>query len=143
MVWILIVSNMITVAACFMFLGPLARLTQVKGSYIIPPIIVLIVLGGFTTTNQFPDIWVTIGFGVLGWIMVELDWPRPPLVLGLVLGRLAENYLFLSMSAYDLAWLTRPTVLVGIAVIIAAVLYPVFSGRLPAAIRRLGAPDAS
>jgi TctA family transporter len=143
MVWILIVSNVITVVACFLFLGPLARLTQIKGSYVIPPIIALIVLGGFTTTNQFPDIWVTLGFGVLGWIMVELDWPRPPLVLGLVLGRLAENYLFLSMSAYELSWLTRPTVLFGIAVIIAAVLYPVFSGRLPAAIRKLGGPGAS
>jgi TctA family transporter len=149
LVWILVVSNVITVAICFWMLGPLARLTQVKSSYVIPPIIVLIVLGGFTSSNQFGDVWVTLAFGALGWIMVVFDWPRPPLVLGLVLGKLAENYLFLSSSRYGLDWLARPTVLVGFAIIVAAILYPLLSAvvyprivrRLPASLQSLGQPD--
>lgn len=132
MVWILIISNVITVAVCFVFLGQLARITHVKAAFVIPIILGLIVVGGFTSSNQFADIWVTLGFGALGWILVELNWPRPPLVLGLVLGRLAENYLFLSTSRYALEWLTRPTVLVGLAIIALAILYPVLSKRLPA-----------
>ena len=56
--------------------------------------------------------------------MAELGWPRPPLVLGLVLGRLAENYLFLSTGRYGAAFLTRPIVLILLAIILAAVLAP-------------------
>jgi putative tricarboxylic transport membrane protein len=138
MVWILIVSNIITVAICFAFLRPLAWITQVKGSYVIPVILVLILLGGFTASNQFADVLVTLGFGLLGWIMVELDWPRPPLVLGLVLGRLAESYLFLSVSRYEMGWLTHPWVMFGLLAIACAIVYPIFSERMSGAWRRIG-----
>ena len=37
--------------------------------------------------------------------MVRFGWPRPPLVLGFVLGRLAETYLFISVARYGFAWL--------------------------------------
>jgi TctA family transporter len=52
--------------------------------------------------------FVTLGAGLLGMLMVWLDWPRPPLILGLVLGKLAENNLFISYARYDLAFLARP-----------------------------------
>lgn len=130
MVWILIVSNIITVALCFIFLKPLVQITRVRGSFVIPVILILIVLGGFTNSNQFADVWVTLAFGALGWIMVQLDWPRPPVVLGLVLGRLAENYLFLSVSRYDMEWLTRPGVIAGIIVMVLAIGYPLLAPRI-------------
>jgi TctA family transporter len=138
MVWVLIISNIITVAICFAFLGQLARLTRVRSSFVAPAIIVLIVLGGFTASNQFADVWVTLLFGFIGWIMVELNWPRPPLILGLVLGRLAENYLFLSMARYEFEWLARPTVVVGIAICLFAVFYPLLARRLPRRWRAIG-----
>ena len=43
-------------------------------------------------------------FGALGWVMEKMEWPRPPVLLGLVLGPLAENRLFLSTDNYGLAW---------------------------------------
>ncbi len=141
MVWVLIVANVITVGACFLFLRPLARVTEVRSSFVVPGVIVLIALGGFTASNQFADIWVTMAFGILGWIMVELDWPRPPLILGLVLGRLAENYLFLSVARYDMEWLTRPVVVAGLTVMVVAVLYPVLARRARASWARLAAVD--
>ncbi len=137
MVWVLILSNIITVAVCFVLLRPLTQITRVRGSFVIPVILVLIVLGGYTASNQFADVWVTLAFGAIGWVMVELGWPRPPLVLGLVLGRLAENYLFLSVSRYELTWLLRPGVLVGLAVMAIAIFYPLLVRRLPAAWQRL------
>jgi len=62
----------------------------------------------------------------MGWVMVKLDWSRPPLLLGLVLGPLAEDRLFLSMDNYGLSWLWFPSVLVLFAVILAGIFYPVF-----------------
>src|SRR6267142_31000 len=53
----------------------------------------------------------TIAFGAMGYLMVLAGWPRAPFVLGLVLGKIAENYLYISIARYEAAWLTRPVVL--------------------------------
>jgi putative tricarboxylic transport membrane protein len=124
-VWILVLSNIITVSICFLFLNQLAKITQVRGSLVIPFILLLIYLGGFAENNTFQDLFVVLFFGALGWIMVELDWPRPPLLLGLVLGPLAENNLFLATDNYGSAWLWFPGVLFLFAVIFAGILYPI------------------
>ncbi len=124
-VWVIIISNIITVAACFLFLKPMAKITQVRGSLIIPPILLLIYLGAFAEKNAFEDMIVVLFFGALGWILEKLDWPRPPVLLGLVLGPLAENRLFLSSDNYGVAWLWRPGVLIIFALILAGILYPI------------------
>ncbi|MEE8292525.1 MAG: tripartite tricarboxylate transporter permease, partial [Candidatus Tectomicrobia bacterium] len=90
-VWIVVISNLITVGICFLFLQQLARITEIRGSLVIPFVLLLTYLGGFATSNAFEDLIVVLVFGALGWVLVQLDWPRPPLLLGLVLGPLAEN----------------------------------------------------
>jgi putative tricarboxylic transport membrane protein len=50
-------------------------------------------------------------FGVVGWIMKRLGWPRPPLVVGLVIGGIFERYLYISTSLYGIGWLWRPVVM--------------------------------
>ena len=109
-VWVIIISNFITVAICFLFLNTLAKVTQVRGSLIIPLILLLIYLGAFAEKNAFQDMIVVLLFGGLGWIMEKLAWPRPPVLLGLVLGPLAENRLFLASDNYGMAWTWRPGV---------------------------------
>ena len=125
-VWIIVISNIITVAACFLFLKQLVRITEVRGTLIIPFLLLLVYLGAFGTKNAFEDIIVVLIIGLLGWVMVQLDWPRPPLLLGLVLGPLAEDRLFLSMDNYGLSWLLFPSVIVLFLVILAGTFYPMF-----------------
>jgi len=56
-------------------------------------IVIFASVGAFTVNNNLFDVWMMIGFGVLGYIMKKLRYPIVPFVLGLVLGRLAENSL--------------------------------------------------
>jgi TctA family transporter len=128
-VWVIILSNVITVAICFLFLKPLTKITQVRGAIVIPIILVLIYLGAFAEKNAFEDMLVVLFFGALGWVMEKLDWPRPPVLLGLVLGPLAENRLFLSSDNYGSAWLTRPGVLIIFAITVIGVVYPIIKNR--------------
>ncbi|MBI2531619.1 MAG: tripartite tricarboxylate transporter permease [Deltaproteobacteria bacterium] len=128
-VWVIIISNIITVAICFLFLKQLARVTQVRGGIIIPIILVLIYLGAFAEKNAFQDMMVVLFFGGLGWIMEKMEWPRPPVLLGLVLGPLAENRLFLSTDNYGLAWLGRPGVLIIFAVTLVGIIYPIIKNK--------------
>jgi putative tricarboxylic transport membrane protein len=128
-VWIIVVSNIITVAVCLLFLNQLAKITHVRASLLMPFIMLLTYLGAFAEKNAFEDIAIVLVFGVLGWIMVKLDWQRPPLLLGLVLGPLMENRLFLSTDNYGLAWLWRPGVLIIFALILFGIFYPVLKER--------------
>jgi len=128
-VWVIIISNVITVAVCFLFLEPLAKVTQVRGGIIIPIILVLIYLGAFAEKNAFEDMLVVLFFGGLGWVMEKMEWPRPPVLLGLVLGPLAENRLFLSTDNYGLSWLWRPGVLTIFAVTMIGVVYPIIKQK--------------
>jgi putative tricarboxylic transport membrane protein len=128
-VWVIIISNFITVAVCFLFLNTLAKVTQVRGSLIIPLILLLIYLGAFAEKNAFQDMIVVLFFGGLGWIMEKLHWPRPPVLLGLVLGPLAENRLFLSSDNYGMAWTWRPGVLIIFAVTLVGILYPLIKKK--------------
>jgi putative tricarboxylic transport membrane protein len=128
-VWVIIISNFITVAVCFLFLNPLAKVTQVRGSLIIPLILLLIYLGAFAEKNAFQDMLVVLFFGGLGWIMEKLQWPRPPVLLGLVLGPLAENRLFLASDNYGMAWAWRPGVLIIFVVTLVGILYPIIKKK--------------
>jgi putative tricarboxylic transport membrane protein len=128
-VWVIIISNIATVAICFLFLNQLAKVTQVRGSLIIPIILVLIYLGAFAEKNAFADMLVVLFFGGLGWVMEKLAWPRPPVLLGLVLGPLAENRLFLSTDNYGMAWTRRYGVLIILAVTLAGIFYPIIKKR--------------
>ena len=39
---------------------------------------------------------------MLGWAMKHFKWPRPPLVLGFILGGILERYMFISIQRYGM-----------------------------------------
>jgi putative tricarboxylic transport membrane protein len=142
-VWIIIVANIITVAVCFLFLNQLAKITFVRGSLLIPFLLLLIYLGGFTVKNSFGDIIVVLLAGGLGWFMVQFDWPRPPLLLGLVLGGIAERNLWIATRGYGLEWLTHPGVLIIALIAVGTIVYSIFqSYRERQQPRETGRPTA-
>jgi putative tricarboxylic transport membrane protein len=78
-------------------------------------------------SNNLFDVWMMLGFGVLGYVMTKLKYPIVPLVLGLVLGRLAENSLrqSLMLSGGSLGiFFTRPIALLFVSAAILAYLTP-------------------
>jgi TctA family transporter len=129
MVWTIVIANVVTVLACFVFLDQLAKLTTVRGAVLIPVILVLVFIGSYTSNNHYGDILVTLLFGGIGYLMVLGGWPRAPFVLGLVLGKIAENYLYISVARYDAAWMTRPVVLILFALALAVIIYPLIQAR--------------
>jgi len=129
-VWIIVITNIVTVAICFLFLNQLAKITFVKGTYLIPLLLLLIYLGGFAVKNSFGDMMMVALFGAIGWFMVKFDWQRPPLLLGLVLGGIAENNLFIASRIYGYSWLLHPGVLVIGAIILFGTFYPYWQGLL-------------
>lgn len=124
MVAIIIASNVIIALFCFLFLKQLARTTAIRPALLLPFILLLVYIGSFAEKNAFPDLMLTLGFGALGWAMIQFGWPRPPLILGVVLGPLIETNLFQAITSDGIAWLLRPSVLSIFTLIVASLLYP-------------------
>lgn len=124
MVWTLALANVVTVAVCFPLLPYLARLTNVRATRLVPFLLLLVFVGAYTANNSWGDILVAVAFGVLGYAMVRFGWPRAPLVLGLVLGDLAERYLWISVARYGWDWLGRPGVVILGVLTVAVLVYP-------------------
>jgi hypothetical protein len=137
-VWVIIAANVISVAVCFLVLRQLVRITQVRAALVVPLVLLLVYVGTFAEKNAFEDLILMAGFGVVGWVMERLAWPRPPLLLGLVLGPILENNLFLATSSDGARWLLRPGVLVIAALIMGGLAYSLRARRRA----RGGAPHA-
>ncbi len=60
-------------------------------------IVVFCFVGAFALRNDMADVWLTMLFGVLGFFMRRYDLPIPPLVMGVILGPMAEQYFLTSM----------------------------------------------
>lgn len=134
-VWIMVISNIITVALCFGFLNQLAKITYIKGGLLIPGILFLVFFSGYADSSSMLDMLITLLFGFVGLIMISLDWPRPPLILGLVLGSLVEKNLFISYTRYGFTFLLRPLVVVILVVGCGVIFLPMIRQKV---IGRLG-----
>jgi TctA family transporter len=131
MVWTMVVANIITVAVSLFFLNYLAKLTLIRGTVLIPFILFFAFIGAYTSNNHLGDLLVFLAFGFLGYLMIRCGWPRAPLVLGFVLGRIAENNFYISTIRYGPSWTLRPLVLVLIVLSVIVLFFPFmrFKGR--------------
>jgi TctA family transporter len=132
MVWVIVLSNIIAVSVSFLFLEQLARLTHVKGTLLVPFLLVLTAFGAYTAHNSFADILLMLAASAVGVAAIRWEWPRAPLLLALVLGDIAERYLFLSYSLYEWTWLGRPLVIAFAVLTVAGVAWPFVGARVGA-----------
>ena len=68
-----------------------AAILRIPFSIIAPVILVICAVGAYTVHSSMFDVWLMMGFGVIGYVFKKLQYPMAPLVLALVLGDMAEN----------------------------------------------------
>jgi putative tricarboxylic transport membrane protein len=97
LVWALIASMFIGNVVLLVLNLPLAplfaALLRVRYAYLAPGILAISLVGAYANTLGFSNVWIALVFGVIGWFMIKLDFPRAPLVLALVLAPLLESSL--------------------------------------------------
>ncbi len=115
MVWGLIssmyIGNLILLFMNIFMIPAFVMILRLPYTILMGFIVVFASVGAFSVNNNLFDVWMMLGFGVLGYIMKKLDYPIVPLVLAMVLGRLAEDSLrrALTISGGTLSiFFTRP-----------------------------------
>ncbi|MGH2618910.1 MAG: tripartite tricarboxylate transporter permease, partial [Thermomicrobiales bacterium] len=106
-------------------------------------VVLFAVLGAYALNNNPFDVLVMIVFGIIGFAMKRLDFSAAGLILGLVLGPLAEKSLRQSLTLSRGDWMIffeRPVSAVLMVLALSALLWPLARNAL---IRRSGVPDAA
>jgi hypothetical protein len=124
MVWSVALANILGAGACYAFSPQFARLATLRYTLILPAVLSIVYIGAFEASRSWGDLFALLIFGVFGWLMKQFKWPRPPLVLGLVLGDSIERYMFISIERYSFSWLARPVVVILLAMAIIGVVRP-------------------
>jgi putative tricarboxylic transport membrane protein len=104
------------------FVRPFVRITALAKSVLVPAIFILCVVGSFAIASRIFDVWIMLGFGVIGFALRLFGYPIAPLVLGLVLGEMLDASLRRGLVLSDgslIPFFTRPISL-ALAIVTAA-----------------------
>ncbi|MCZ6593069.1 MAG: tripartite tricarboxylate transporter permease [Alphaproteobacteria bacterium] len=126
LVWMIVVAN-VAVSILLLFLAnQVAKVAFVPGHLIVPGVIATVFMGAWLGGASIGD-WITcLSMGVIGYTMKRGGWPRPPLILALILGNILENTFQISMRvAQGWGWLSRPIVLIILAIIVLTLVFAV------------------
>src|SRR6266853_4532499 len=121
-IWSLTIAHVLGTAICLFGARQLARFAEMRHAILLPMVMPIVFVATFQATRSWGDLYFLLFFGIIGWIMKRFSWPRPPMVLGFVLGPIFERYLFLSNEIYGARWMMRPVV-IAIAILIVWALY--------------------
>ena len=97
----------------FSILGarPLVWVLGLPEAFVSAFVVLFAVIGAFTIRQSMSDVWIMVAFGAVGFLMHKYDYPIAPLVLGAILGPLAERQFMTTMISSGNDWtvfFTRP-----------------------------------
>lgn len=68
-----------------------AKVVLIPREILTPIIVIFCFAGAYSINKSYFDVMVTLVFAVIAWILRKLDFPAVPILLGLVLGNMAET----------------------------------------------------
>lgn len=136
LVWGTVLANILATGIALLFTNHLARVSTIRIHILAPLIIIVVLLAAYQAKKSMGDLIALFSIAVLGWLMKRCGWPRPPLLLGFVLGGIIERYLFISLQTYGAAFLLRPFVIVILLLTGAMLAYSLMQERLAQKLRR-------
>ncbi|MCC8189528.1 MAG: tripartite tricarboxylate transporter permease [Planctomycetes bacterium] len=111
-----------------LFLRLFVNVSKIPTTLLSTILVVLCVIGGFSGNNSLFDVFLMIGFAVVGYLFLKLNMPPVPMLLALILGPMAEENLRKSLLLSKGSWtifLTKPISLVFFIITVLAVSFPI------------------
>jgi TctA family transporter len=124
----LVLGNAMLATIGMLWSGRLAKLSRLPYPMLCAVIVPLAILSAFQETRHWTAVPIVLTFAGLGFVMKYFRWPRPPLVLGFILGKIVEQNMLTAISLYGVVGvLERPLTL---GLIVGAVVIAVFLTRI-------------
>jgi TctA family transporter len=124
------IGNAMLIILNLPLIGIWIKLLTVPYKWLYPAIVLFCAIGVYSTNNNNFDIWMVALFGLIGYIFIKLGCEPAPLLLGLILGPMMEEYLRRALLISRGDWsvfVTRPisaSLLVAALLLLVIVLLP-------------------
>ena len=141
MVWSVAIANIFDAGICFLFANQLAKIVLIRIGILAPLILGVVFVGVYQASSSWGDLYALLLFGIFGWIMKHMGWPRPPMILGFVLGDLIERYMFISIQRYEFEWLSFPIVMILLVLTSIGLVRPTVKKYLERGAKKAGNPN--
>lgn len=87
----LFVANILMGVFGFALIRGFGRVIDIPNKYLVPVILTFCITGTFALNHYKEEVYLMLVMGVIGFFLAKLDFSMPPIILGLVLGSLAEK----------------------------------------------------
>jgi putative tricarboxylic transport membrane protein len=114
-------------------IGLFVRLLYIPGGILMPLILAITTIGVYAINGNIFELYLALGFGVIGYVFRKLDIPLAPMVLSLVLGGIMEQSFRQAMTISD----GNPAIFVGSTICVTLVILSVLSIALPFILARI------
>lgn len=125
----MLVANIAMLIVGFLGVRFFARAITVRKSILLPAIFIMSIVGAYSMRNNMFDVWLALGFGVLGYFLQRYRFPVSPILLALILGPMAEANLRRALIIADNSMidvLSRPItatfLILGLATLVMSIL---------------------
>ncbi len=129
LIWALAIANFLSVFVFLAMAPAFSLLVFVRGALLIPFVLVLAFLGAYLSEAAWQNMVLLLVLGVLGFYLKKYGWPRPPFVIGLVLGHIAEDSIHKALAIWGPTFFLRPLSLFFIALIILTIVAYIWRQR--------------
>ena len=129
------IGNLALVLVTLLLTPLLAAVIFISRALLFPLVLCVVVFGVYSIGYSMVDVFVVVIFGGLGYVMLKLDYPGVPLILGIVLGPMLERGIrrtLITSQGDIMVMVERPISLVLLIVTIALLLYPIITRLLAA-----------
>jgi len=92
------IGNVMLLVLNLPLIGLWVQMLRIPYRFLFPIIVLLAMVGTYSANKNVFDIWVMLGFGILGWLLRKLEYDIAPFVLAFVLAPLLEQSLRQSMT---------------------------------------------
>ena len=129
-IWTLVIANTMATLLSMAFIRQFSKACLIPFYFMVPAVFLFCAIGAFGHSLDFNDLITLLVFAAIGIFMKRYGWPRPPLLVAVVLGAQVQQYLWLSVDLYQLEWLLFPSVLLLGLLIAATVAFPLIRRHL-------------
>ena len=140
LVWTIVLANIIVVPIVLRFAPLIARVTVIPPNILFPLVMAIIVIGVYQSSQSIGDLWLFAGAGVLGLFMKAYAWPRPPIVIAIVLANEAEKWFHIALETYGWEMFARWQFIVILLFVIVGAIVGIRIQRSATRIRELEEP---
>lgn len=124
-IWTLVIANIMATILSLAFTKQFSKACLIPYFYMIPAVFLFCAVGAYGHQQDMNDLYCLLFFSAVGIFMKRYGWPRPPLLVALVLGPQVQQYLWLSVDLYNYDWLLFPSVLIMGALVALTIVVPI------------------